>query len=83
MDVAAIRGFNASPDFYDLFHLMAVRSSVVGVVIKETAHISRMPVEADPHSGRPTRWSSSCPQVPGVRCGWDNRDRDDRRRQQD
>ena len=33
MDVAAIKGFDASPGFYELFHLMALRSSVVGVAI--------------------------------------------------
>lgn len=54
MDVAAIRGFNASPDFYDLFHLMAVRSSVVGVVLKENRSYIANEVEADPHSvGQP------------------------------
>lgn len=54
MDVAAIKGFNASPDFYELFHLMAVRSSVVGVVIKENRSYIANEVEADPYSvGQP------------------------------
>jgi signal transduction histidine kinase len=36
MDVAAIRGFEpTTDDFYEDFHLMALRSSVVGVTIKE------------------------------------------------
>ena len=35
MDVAAIKGFVASPSFYHMFHLMALRSSVVGVAVRE------------------------------------------------
>jgi hypothetical protein len=31
----AFPGFNASPEFYQMFRLMVLRSSVVGVVIKE------------------------------------------------
>ncbi|MGZ4679099.1 MAG: GAF domain-containing sensor histidine kinase [Ilumatobacteraceae bacterium] len=50
MDVAAIKGFHASPDFYDLFHLMALRSSVVGVAIKENRSYITNDVEDDPHA---------------------------------
>ena len=54
MDVAAIKGFDASADFYDLFHLMALRSSVVGVVITENRSYVANDVDADPHSvGQP------------------------------
>jgi hypothetical protein len=35
MDVAAIKGFDPNPDFYEMFHVMLLRSSVVGVVIRE------------------------------------------------
>ena len=54
MDVVAIRGFDPSPDFYELFHVMALRSSVVGVVIREERSYLANEVEADPHSvGQP------------------------------
>jgi GAF domain-containing protein len=35
MEVAAIKGFEPSPSFYQIFHLMALRPSVVGVAIRE------------------------------------------------
>lgn len=35
MDIAAIKGFEPSPSFYQMFHLMSLRSSVVGVAIRE------------------------------------------------
>jgi methylphosphotriester-DNA--protein-cysteine methyltransferase len=35
MDIAATRGFDPGPDFYEMFHLMVLRPGVVGVVIKE------------------------------------------------
>ena len=54
MDVAAIRGFDPSPDFYEMFHLMLLRSSVAGVVIREDRCYRANDVDADPHSvGRP------------------------------
>ena len=54
MDVAAIKGFVPSADFYELFHLMALRSSVVGVVITENRSYVANDVGADPHSvGQP------------------------------
>ena len=54
MDVAAIKGFEPSPDFYRLFHLMALRSSVVGVAIKENRSYIANDVDGDPHSvGQP------------------------------
>ncbi len=54
MDVAAIKGFDASPDFYRSFHVMALRSSVVGVVIKENRSYIANDVDDDPHSvGQP------------------------------
>jgi signal transduction histidine kinase len=54
MDVVAIRGFDPSPDFYELFRLMALRSSVAGVVIREERSYLANDVEADPHSvGQP------------------------------
>jgi signal transduction histidine kinase len=54
MDVAAIRGFDPSPDFYEMFHLMLLRSSVAGVVIREDRSYRTNDVDADPHSvGRP------------------------------
>ncbi len=54
MDVAAIRGFDPDPDFYEQFRLMSLRSSVVGVVIREdSAHLTNA-VDEDPHSvGQP------------------------------
>jgi signal transduction histidine kinase len=55
MDIAAIKGFTASSEFYRLFHLMALRSSVVGVVIEENRSYIANDVDRDPHSvGRPT-----------------------------
>ena len=54
MDVAAIRGFDPSPDFYEMFHLMLLRSSVAGVVVREDRCYRANDVDADPHSvGRP------------------------------
>ena len=54
MDVAAITGFNASPEFYQMFRLMVLRSSVVGVVIKEDRCYRANDVAADQHSvGQP------------------------------
>jgi len=54
MDVAAIKGFDPSPEFYHRFHLMLLRSSVVGVVIKENRCYRANDVPADPHSvGQP------------------------------
>jgi signal transduction histidine kinase len=50
MDVVAIKGFEtASKEFYGQFHLMAVRSSVVGVVIQEQRPYIANDVERDPH----------------------------------
>jgi signal transduction histidine kinase len=55
MDIAAIKGFSASSDFYRSFHLMALRSSVVGVVIKENRSYVANDVDQDPHSvGQPS-----------------------------
>jgi signal transduction histidine kinase len=55
MDVAAIKGFEGvDPAFYAEFHLMGVRSSVVGVVIKERRPKIANDVPHDPHSvGQP------------------------------
>jgi signal transduction histidine kinase len=54
MDVAAIRGFDPSPEFYRSFHMMALRSSVVGVAIKEHRSYIANDVPNDPHSvGQP------------------------------
>lgn len=54
MDVAAIKGFAPSPEFYDTFRLMLLRPSVVGVVIKENRCYRANDVPADPHSvGQP------------------------------
>lgn len=54
MDVAAIKGFNPDPLFYQSFRFMFLRSSVVGVVIKENRSHLANDVESDPHSlGRP------------------------------
>ena len=54
MDVAAIRGFHVTPDFYRLFHLMALRTSVVSVAIKENRSYIANDVAGDPHSvGQP------------------------------
>ena len=54
MDVAAIRGFDPSPGFYQAFHMMALRSSVVGVVVREDRSYIANDVDADPYSvGRP------------------------------
>lgn len=55
MDVAAIKGFEASPDFYESFHLMALRPSVVGVAINENRSYIANEVDRDPHSvGQPS-----------------------------
>ncbi|HTW20133.1 MAG TPA: GAF domain-containing protein [Mycobacteriales bacterium] len=54
MDVAAISGFQPSPEFYAQFHVMSLRSSVVGVVIRENRSYNSNDVAADPHSvGQP------------------------------
>ena len=54
MDVAAIKGFDPSPDFYEMFHLMLLRSSVVAVVIREDRSYRTNDVGTDPHSvGQP------------------------------
>lgn len=54
MDVAAIKGFEPTPSFYALFHLMALRSSVVGVVIAEKRSYLANDVSGDAHSvGQP------------------------------
>jgi signal transduction histidine kinase len=54
MDVAAIKGFDPSPEFYETFHLMILRLSVVGVAIKEDRCYRSNDVDADPHSvGQP------------------------------
>ena len=54
MDVAAIKGFDPSPEFYALFHQMAVRPSVVGVAIVEERSYIANDVGDDPHSiGQP------------------------------
>jgi signal transduction histidine kinase len=51
MDVAAVKGFEPfSPEFYAKFHLMAVRSSVVGVVIAEGRSYISNDVEDDSRS---------------------------------
>lgn len=54
MEVAAIKGFEASPEFYRSFHEMALRSSVVGVAITENRSYIANDVGNDPHSvGQP------------------------------
>jgi DNA-binding CsgD family transcriptional regulator len=54
MDVAAIKGFEPTPAFYALFHLMALRCSVVGVVIIKNMPYLSNDVSADVHSvGQP------------------------------
>ena len=54
MDVAAIRGFDPDPEFYLMFHQMAVRASVVGVVVKENRTYAANDVPGDSHSvGQP------------------------------
>ena len=54
MDVAAIKGFDPSTEFYHTFRLMLLRSSVVGVVIKENRCYRANDVPTDPHSvGQP------------------------------
>lgn len=54
MDIAAIRGFNPNPDFYRMFHVMALRPSVVGVPIRENRSYLANDVPDDPHSvGQP------------------------------
>ncbi|MGA9113287.1 MAG: GAF domain-containing protein [Candidatus Dormiibacterota bacterium] len=55
MEVAAVKGFDpGSQGFYDQFHRMAVRSSVVGVVIREERPYISNDVERDPHAvGQP------------------------------
>jgi signal transduction histidine kinase len=54
MDVAAIRGFDPDPEFYEQFRLMALRSSVVGVVIREDCSHLTNDVDRDSHSvGQP------------------------------
>jgi transcriptional regulator with GAF, ATPase, and Fis domain len=51
MDVAAIKGFQpASPDFYDRFHEIPVRSSVFGLTITEQRPTVSNDVPHDPHS---------------------------------
>ncbi len=55
MDVAATKGFQPSPDFYDRFHEMPVRSSVFGITITEQRPTISNDVAHDPHSvGAPT-----------------------------
>ncbi len=49
MEVAAIRGFDADPKFYEQFRVMALRSSVAGVVIREDCSHLTNDVDADPH----------------------------------
>lgn len=54
MDVAAIRGFDPDPEFYEQFRLMTLRSSVVGVVIREDSPHLTNDVDRDPYSvGQP------------------------------
>ena len=54
MDVAAIKGFVPSPEFYERFHEMALRPSVVGIAIKENRSYVSNDVPHDPHSvGQP------------------------------
>ncbi|MCU1427854.1 MAG: two-component sensor histidine kinase [Actinomycetia bacterium] len=55
MDVAAVEGFEpVDESFYALFHLMAVRSSVVGVTIREGRPYISNDVLHDPHTvGQP------------------------------
>ena len=54
MEVAAIRGFDADPKFYEQFRMMALRSSVTGIVIRENCSHLTNDVDADPHSvGQP------------------------------
>ena len=51
LDVAAIKGFQpTSPDFYDQFHEIPVRSSVLGITITEQRPIISNDVAHDPHS---------------------------------
>jgi signal transduction histidine kinase len=50
MDVVAIKGFDPSHEFYEMFHLMILRSSVVGVVIREDRCYLSNDVDRDPHS---------------------------------
>ena len=54
MEVAAIRGFDADPKFYEQFRTMALRSSVAGVVIREDCSHLTNDVDGDPYSvGQP------------------------------
>ncbi|HEX6452430.1 MAG TPA: GAF domain-containing protein [Trebonia sp.] len=54
MDVAAVKGFEPSPEFYKTFHLMLLRPGVVGVVIREDRSYLSTDVHADPHTvGQP------------------------------
>lgn len=50
MDVAATKGFQPSPDFYERFHEMPVRSSVFGITITEQRPTISNDVAHDPHS---------------------------------
>jgi signal transduction histidine kinase len=93
MDIAAIKGFSASPDFYRSFHLMALRPSVVGVVIKENRSYIANEVEADPHAvgqpgghppvqkflGVPLRLGETVIGMIGVANKWDGYDAGDER----
>jgi len=54
LEVAAIRGFDPDPKFYEQFRMMALRSSVAGVVIREDCSHLTNDVDGDPHSvGQP------------------------------
>jgi signal transduction histidine kinase len=54
MDIAATRGFDPGPDFYEMFHLMVLPPGVVGVAIKEDDSYRAGDVDAYPHRvGRP------------------------------
>ena len=64
MDVAAIRGFDPDPKFYQQFRLMAPRSSVAGVVIREDCSHLTNDVDGDPHSVRTASGSPSDHEVP-------------------
>lgn len=54
MTVVAVKGFAADPQFYENFHLMALRRSTVGVVIQENRPHLTNDIAGDPfHVGQP------------------------------
>ena len=64
MDVAAIKGFVPSPEFYELFHQMALRSSVVGIAINENRSYVSNDVPRRSAQRRTARRPPTDPQVP-------------------